>query len=213
MMGIRQALVAWVAMVILVTGDCRSVLAQATLAVVEEVPFDGLRERCEQLMKSLEAAQAPLPVEVEKELKALLREGAKEPGVAAEKIQKLLDARCLCGITINPESRVKTARGALAAELVRDKPTVVLIKVHNDAGVTAPLKISGPQVREAKDDKGWLAVTVLESKLSGSKLEYAVVRLTGQESGKREATLRFDVGQGTQDLGFRAEVPILFSVK
>jgi hypothetical protein len=37
--------------------------------------------------------------------------------------------------------------------------------------------------------------------------------LTALEAGKREATLNFDVGQGTQDLGFRAEVPILFHVK
>ena len=28
----------------------------------------------------------------------------------------------------------------------------------------------------------------------------------------REATLRFDVGQGSQDLGFRGEVPVLFTV-
>ena len=33
------------------------------------------------------------------------------------------------------------------------------------------------------------------------------------EAGRREATIAFDVGQGTQDLGFRAEVPVLFTVK
>jgi hypothetical protein len=38
------------------------------------------------------------------------------------------------------------------------------------------------------------------------------LRLTARESGKREATLKFDAGQGTQDLGFRAEVPLLFRV-
>src|SRR5262249_51702278 len=32
------------------------------------------------------------------------------------------------------------------------------------------------------------------------------------EAGKREVVLGFDVGQGTQDLGFRAEVPILFTI-
>jgi hypothetical protein len=39
------------------------------------------------------------------------------------------------------------------------------------------------------------------------------VRLAAHEAGKREATLKFDVGQGTQDLGFRAEVPVLFTVR
>jgi len=40
-----------------------------------------------------------------------------------------------------------------------------------------------------------------------------VLRLRASAAGKREATLKFDVGQGTQDLGFRAEVPVLFTVQ
>jgi hypothetical protein len=39
------------------------------------------------------------------------------------------------------------------------------------------------------------------------------MKLTPAQSGKREATLAFDAGQGTQDLGFRAEVPVLFTVR
>jgi hypothetical protein len=46
--------------------------------------------------------------------------------------------------------------------------------------------------------------------LSGLDLEYRIVRLYSHEAGLREASLAFDVGQGTQDLGFRNEVPILF---
>src|SRR5262249_45925301 len=33
------------------------------------------------------------------------------------------------------------------------------------------------------------------------------------EAGKREATIGFDVGQGTQDLGFRGEAPVLFDIR
>ena len=44
-------------------------------------------------------------------------------------------------------------------------------------------------------------------------VEYVLLRLTARQVGKREATLMFDVGQGTQDLGFRNEVPILFTVR
>jgi hypothetical protein len=36
------------------------------------------------------------------------------------------------------------------------------------------------------------------------------VQLYSRDAGKREATLTFDVGQGTQDLGFRSELPVLF---
>src|SRR5207248_7952726 len=49
--------------------------------------------------------------------------------------------------------------------------------------------------------------------LSGLKLEYALALISSSEAGKREATLSFDVGQGSQDLGFRAEVPVLFDVR
>jgi hypothetical protein len=137
-----------------------------------------------------------------------------------ESVQKLLDPYCLIGVNINPESRVKAARGPRAAELVLGREMPVLIKVQNDAGVTESLKVSGDQLwPPAKGDKDrWLEVVVDTKKqrmpkLSGQKLEYVVLRLKPHERGKREATLKFDVGQGTQDLGFRAEVPILFNIK
>jgi hypothetical protein len=137
-----------------------------------------------------------------------------------ERVQKLLDPHCLIGVNINPESRVKAARGPRSADLIKGQETLVLIKVHNEAGVTQGLKVSGEQLRSpgANDKNRWLEALVqdkkpLDSKLNGQKLEYVVLRLKGHEAGKREATLKFDVGQGTQDLGFRAEVPILFNVK
>src|SRR5262249_35962629 len=49
--------------------------------------------------------------------------------------------------------------------------------------------------------------------LSGLVLEYRIVQLYSRDSGKREATLTFDVGQGTQDLGYRNEIPILFTIR
>jgi hypothetical protein len=132
----------------------------------------------------------------------------------------LLDWQCLAGVHINPQSRVKAARGPLAAQLRRDRPALVLVKVHNEAGVTAALAVSGPQLRSttAAGPDQWLEAGVvtaepLAKKLSGGKVDYVLLRLTARQAGKREATLQFDVGQGTQDLGFRAEVPILFTVR
>jgi hypothetical protein len=197
----------------------RPASAQDALPVVDEVEFSPLHDQIERLLKALEGLKAPLPEDTDKGLRPLLRDGAKDAG-ASQKIQKLIDGRCLFGVTINPESRVKAARGSLSAQLVRDQPAYVLVKVNNDAGVTAPLKVEGPQLRGAgqADGDAWLEATVmrdspLAAKLTGQKLEYVVLRLTARESGKREATFRFDVGQGTQDLGFRAEVPVLFSVR
>jgi hypothetical protein len=186
---------------------------------IEDVAFEPLRDHCQRLQKALEGLKAPLPAETVKALKAALENGAKDPEAAVEKVQTLLDAHCLVRVHINPESRVKAARGEAPAELRRDQETVVLVKVFNEAGVTHGLSVSGPQVRTAKQTDGrWLEVIVhtaapLRKKLSGARVEYVVLRLTARETGKREATLTFDVGQGTQDLGFRAEVPILFNVR
>ena len=56
--------------------------------------------------------KAPLPEETERRLQGLL--GRQEPGDAALEVQKLLDAHCLVGVNINPESRVKATRGPAA---------------------------------------------------------------------------------------------------
>ncbi len=53
----------------------------------------------------------------------------------------------------------------------------------------------------------------MTEKLSGLKVEYAIALISSSQAGKREATIMFDVGQGTQDLGFRAEAAVLFDVK
>jgi hypothetical protein len=53
----------------------------------------------------------------------------------------------------------------------------------------------------------------MATNLSGLKVEYAIALIYSSEAGKREATLGFDIGQGTQDLGFRAEVHVLFDVR
>jgi hypothetical protein len=109
---------------------------------------------------------------------------------------------------------------------------VFLIKVTNEGGVTAPLAVNSPNAAplykrssgspDPKTDitpgdvqHRWLDIEVLNRQplnatLSGLPLEYRIVSLYSREQGKREATLAFDVGQGTQDLGFRSETPILF---
>jgi hypothetical protein len=50
----------------------------------------------------------------------------------------------------------------------------------------------------------------LAATLSGLELEYRVIQLYSRDAGKRSATIAFNAGQGTQDLGFRSDVQILF---
>jgi hypothetical protein len=53
----------------------------------------------------------------------------------------------------------------------------------------------------------------MTERLSGLEVEYAIALVYSSEAGKREATLGFDIQQGSQDLGFRGEIPVLFDVR
>ncbi len=206
--------------VIILSVITSSAYGQTALPLVEDVEFEGLKDQCRRLLEALQTIKAPLPAETTRALKTLTENGSNGPAAAASKIQKLLDPYCLIGVTINPESRVKATRGSAAAELTQNKEVVLLIKVHNDGGVTHALKVTSPQIRSpGESERGrWLEANLyreapLRKTLSGQKVEYVILRLTAREAGKREATLKFDVGQGTQDLGFRADVPVLFIVR
>src|SRR5205085_1922513 len=71
----------------------------------------------------------------------------------------------------------------------------------------------GPRVGERCLRGEMSTAPPMTGELSGLKVEYALALIYSTEAGKREATIAFDVGQGSQDLGFRAEVPVLFDVK
>jgi hypothetical protein len=190
-----------------------------TLTEVDDVSWRPFRAHCRELLAGLDKISSPVPTETAKAVRTLLDSEPKTPRLTIAAIQKLLDPHCLVGVHINPESRVKAARGPRKAALVLGRTSWVLVKVHNEAGITHALSASSAQaIRPGKKDSGrWIEVSVVNAApfsrtLSGRRLEYRVLRLTAHQSGKREATLAFDAGQGTEDLGFRAEVPILFSV-
>jgi hypothetical protein len=195
--------------------------------VVGDVEGQPLAANAERLGKALQFLGAPLPRDVAKELQAAI--DAKD----AKKVQQALDPRVLFVVTINPESRVKVARGPAEATLQQAGYVPALVKVVNESTVRKPLRISSPQSgpvyagagRERQDPtvdprivERFLQVEMftappMTAELSGLKVEYAVALLYSTEAGKREATIEFDVGQGSQDLGFRAEVPVLFDVR
>ena len=63
-------------------------------------------------------------------------------------MQQALDPLCLFVVNINPESRVKVARGPAAAELVEQGWRMFLVKVVNEAGVTAPLRVGSSNAQK-----------------------------------------------------------------
>lgn len=189
---------------------------------VVEVEGQPLGAAAVRLVDALDFLGNPLP----KATAAAVREAAKARD--AEKVQKLLDPYVLVQVTLNPEARVKAARGPAAARLQQHGWTPVLLKVVNDSTVKGKLNLTSPQAgaifaggaagNVQADKDRFLDVEIyrkppMTENLSGLKVEYAVAVIYSREAGRREATLAFDVGQGTQDLGFRGETPVLFDIQ
>ncbi len=200
-----------------------------------EVEGQPLAANIRRLAEAMEYLGVPLP----QELSVSLEEAGRKPDAA--RLQELLDRRVLLVVTINPESRVKVRRGPGAATLAQGGYTPVLVKVINEATATQPMRITSPQggavyaggldfsltrqgqtrLNENQNTEGevgrFLDVRMFDDppmtdRLSGLRVEYAVALIYSTESGKREATIGFDIGQGTQDLGFRGQTPILFDI-
>lgn len=203
----------------------------ATLPVVRGVAAQALRAQVVRVAQALEHMGAPLSGAHQQAFqRALDCEDADE---FVRLVQEALDPLCLVGVHINPESRVKVAAGPAPKELVQQGWRVFLVKVHNEAGVTARLNCTSPnaeplyarssgapqartKIRPQEVEDRWLDVGLYDKQplvpeLSGLALEYRTIELYSRDAGQREAKLLFDVGQGTQDLGFRNEVNILFT--
>lgn len=202
------------------------------------VPVEGqpLAANITRVSQALQFLGAPLPGEVARELEAAAQ--AQD----AERLQELFDAHVLLVVTVNPESRVKVQRGPAKAQLQQAGFTPVVVKVINQSTVTKELRILSPQSGQVYSgmsplsaermqrthlketlDKSAAPGRFLELEmysrppmtpnLSGLGVEYAIALIYSSESGTREATIGFDVGQGNQDLGFRGEVPVLFDIR
>jgi hypothetical protein len=207
-------------------------------ATLDVVPVEGqpLAANVQRLIQALEFLGAPLPVEAQEALAGAGR--ARD----AEAIQQRLDPHVLFVVSLNPEVRVKVTRGPAQAALQQGGFTPCLVKVINDSTTTQRLNITSPQsgpvyagvaelsmkrerqesLRVNENVSGrtdrFLQVEMfanppLTPNLSGLKVEYGIALIYCSEAGKREATIAFDVGEGSQDLGFRGEVPILFEVR
>jgi len=90
------------------------------------------------------------------------------------------------------------------------------------SGKAVPIRrVTPEEVRER-----WAEVTLYSSqlavggfkqnpkpeRLTGLGVEYMLLVIYSRDAGERSATLSFDVGQGTQDVGFLNEISILFKI-
>ena len=116
-----------------------SPLIAADLTIVSSVPVQAFSAQAKRVSQALEFVGSPLTKE-----QAATLDKAFDDKDAPVAIQKVLDPLCLIEVNINPESRVKVARGPAAAQLVENGWRQFLIKVVNEAGVTAALRASSP---------------------------------------------------------------------
>ena len=146
----------------------------------------------------------------------------------------MLDRLSLATVTINPEARVSVQPGAAQPALVEGGTRVFLVKVINQAGITAPLKVTSPQsgrvsipawsndhdpartISDKDIEERWAEITFfdkppLSETLSGVPLEYRILEIYSRDRGQRTAELKFDVGQGTADLAYRSDLPVTFT--
>src|SRR3954470_20491275 len=98
-----------------------ALLVVVALPPVEDADPATLLRHAGQVAKTLDGLKAPLPAATVDALRGL-EKGGKPGEETAAAVQKLLDPHCLVGVTINPESRVKAARGAAEAVLRQGRP-------------------------------------------------------------------------------------------
>lgn len=207
--------------------------SQGKQSMAKDVEPQPLLAQAIRLKDALSFLGSSLTKEDEKQLISLQHQPLTQQ--TSKRVQEILDPYCLAIISINPESRVKVLRGAATPTLIQNGWVSYLVKVNNEAGVTSQLQVESPNIATPLyapsgdphlDEKkiltqGQVANRFLEMQiyrnppmlpnLSGLKLEYAILQIYCKDQGQREVEMGFNVGQGTQDIGFRNTINILFN--
>jgi hypothetical protein len=215
-------------------------VAQLRLRAQAQVPHDELApvalqplaQQVRRVESVLAALGQPLSTAQHDALNRAIGEADERRAIA--QIEEALAGRVLLDVTINPESRVSVVQGTAAPALVEGGSQLFLVRVRNQAGVTAPLRLTSPNggpvhsgrwkqdhepamtltARDSADR--WADFTIFQKppmseRLSGLGLEYAVLEIYSRDRGQRAAEIRVDVGQGSGDIGSRNGVSIVFT--
>ncbi|MFN0200968.1 MAG: CehA/McbA family metallohydrolase [Bacteroidia bacterium] len=185
------------------------------------------------LLETLKFIGSPIENKDEEEIQRLINDNE-----GIDKLETILDKYAILKVDINPESRVKATAGPQQPTLFENGWKTFLVKVKNEAGITAHLSIQSEQAKRTYDggeklygmagagrgtkvtkqqiEDRWLDLSLytqspMSKALSGLETEYLIIQLYSRDEGKRAAKFRIDCGQATQDIGFRNEVNILFT--
>jgi hypothetical protein len=195
------------------------------------IALQPMAQQARQLAEALNYLGQPLTAP---ELKAINDAiGMRDETAAVEALQKIFDSHVLVNVDINPESRVKVEPGGAKPDLVEEGARLFLVKVANQAHVTAELNVESPDSGNVyirsngqpdpaitltpQQAKGrWADISLFQrppmrKRLSGLAVEYQILEIYSRDTGERSAKISFNVGQGSQDIGFRNDVTILFN--
>jgi hypothetical protein len=205
-----------------------------------DVPLQPLAQNVRALATALGYLGQPLPPSDLAQIDEAIAMADERASVS--RLQEILDKHALVMVDINPESRVKVVQGPASAVLVEGGTRVFIVKVLNQAGVTAPLEVESPNggrvfrpswesqnspeppqtIKNSDVVDRWADISIfrteaavytrppLGGRLSGFPVDYQLLQVMSRDRGPRSAVLRFSVGQGSQDVGFRAELSVLF---
>lgn len=143
---------------------------------------------------------------------------AADEGKAVETLQAILDARCLAAIHISSDKKLETRAGPAKPRLAEQGWRVFLVKVHNKPALAnveliarSPNAMPITRRSSGKPDpkvvsvgevgKRFLELMMFNGQplvrtLSGLELEYRIVQIYCRDSGRKEASLAFDLTEG-----------------
>ena len=195
------------------------------------VPLQPLAQQVRRLEDAMNYLGQPFPAADHSAINAAIANA--DEGAAVAELQKILDRYALAIVDINAESRVKVEPGPAKPELVEGGTRLFLVKVINRANVTAPLRVASPNSGNVyipstgnpepkleltpQDAAGrWAEISIydkppMDRRLSGLALDYRILQIYSRDSGQRSAQISFNVGQGSQDIGFRNDILVLFN--
>ena len=196
-----------------------------SLEIVSEVDRQPLVSQTRRLIEALDFAGSPLSETDVRALRAAME--LSDDVQTIGQIQRILNAYTLVDVHINPEARVKVGPGECHSRLQQQGWRIFLVRVRNEARVTARLEVTSRNNQPTMDfaqegtitpvevQERWMKVEMLDkrplnSRLSGLPVEYRIVTVFSRDAGEREGHLAFDVGHGSQDIGFRNDLHVLF---
>ena len=196
------------------------------------VALQSLAQHVRQVQEALSFLGQPLLAADTQRINAAI--GLSDEAAAVAELERVLDQYALAIVTINAESRAKVEVGPAKPELEQEGTRLFLVKVINGAGVTAKLQVQSensgavytqsdrsaePAMKLTSEDEKqrWADISLydknpMSERLSGLGLEYRILAIYSRDAGERSAKLSFNVGQGTQDIGFRNEAMVLFKI-